>query len=116
MALAAALNARELPGVRFYPVSFTPAAGQKFGGEECHGVYLLVTDRDRLRPVRVGLEIAAALVKSYGAQFTLEQSNTLIGSKAIEKVRAGVEPAQIAASWRADEERWRLLRAKYLLY
>jgi uncharacterized protein YbbC (DUF1343 family) len=115
--LAGALNARELPGVRFYPVSFTPAAGQKFGGEECHGVFLLVTDRDRLRPVRVGLEIAAALVNSYGAQFTLEQSNTLIGSKAtVEKIRAGVEPAQIAASWRADEERWRLLRAKYLLY
>ena len=117
VALAGALNARELPGVRFYPISFTPAAGQKFGGEECHGVFLLVTDRDRLRPVRVGLEIAAALVKSYGAQFTLEQSTTLIGSKAtIEKIRAGVEPAQIAASWRADEERWRLLRAKYLLY
>jgi len=117
VALAGALNARELPGVRFYPVSFTPTAGQKFGGEECHGVFLLVTDRDRLRPVRVGLEIAAALVKSYGAQFTLEQSITLIGSKAtVEKIRAGVEPAQIAASWRADEERWRLLRAKYLLY
>jgi len=117
VALASALNARELPGVRFYPVSFTPVAGQKFGGEECHGIFLLVTDRDRLRPVRVGLEIAAALVKSYGAQFTLEQSNTLIGSKAtVEKIRAGVEPAQIAASWRADEERWRLLRAKYLLY
>ena len=71
-------------------------------------MFLLVTDRDRLRPVRVGLEIAAALVNSYGAQFTLEQSNPLIGSKAtVEKIRAGVEPAQIAASWRADEERWR---------
>jgi uncharacterized protein YbbC (DUF1343 family)/CubicO group peptidase (beta-lactamase class C family) len=117
VALASALNARELPGVRFYPVSFTPAAGQKFGGEECHGVFLLVTDRDRLRPVRVGLEIAGALVQSYGTQFTLEQSATLIGSNAtLEKIRAGVDLAQIAASWRADEERWRLLRAKYLLY
>ena len=71
----------------------------------------------RLRPVRVGLEIAAALIKAYGAQFTLEQSFTLIGSKpTIEKIRAGVDPAEIAASWRADEEKWRLLRAKYLLY
>ncbi len=61
-ALAAALNASALPGVRFYPVTFTPAAGAKLGGQVCHGVFLIVTDRDRLRPVRVGLEIASALV------------------------------------------------------
>ncbi len=116
-ALASALNGRDLPGIRFYPVTFTPAIGQKFGGEACHGVFLLITDRDRLRPVRVGLEIASVLAKTYGAKFTLEQSATLIGSTTtIEKVRAGVDPAQIAASWRADEEKWRLTRAKYLLY
>ncbi len=45
-ALAAALNARALAGVRFYPVTFTPAAGAKLGGEACHGVFLIVTDRD----------------------------------------------------------------------
>ena len=60
-ALAAALNARDLPGIRFYPVTFTPAAGAKLGGQACHGVFVIVTDRDRLRPVRVGLEIASAL-------------------------------------------------------
>jgi hypothetical protein len=31
-------------------------------------------------------------------------------------VRAGDDPAAIAASWGAAEARWRLLRAKYLLY
>ena len=48
--LAAALNASALPGVRFYPVTFTPAAGAKLGGQACHGVFLIVTDRDRLQP------------------------------------------------------------------
>ena len=33
VALAAALNARALPGIRFYPVTFTPAAGAKLGGQ-----------------------------------------------------------------------------------
>ena len=66
-ALAAALNASALPGVRFYPVTFTPAAGAKLGGQVCHGVFLIVTDRDRLRPVRVGLEIASTLSRLYGA-------------------------------------------------
>jgi uncharacterized protein YbbC (DUF1343 family)/CubicO group peptidase (beta-lactamase class C family) len=117
VALAAALNARELPGVRFYPVTFTPAAGAKLGGQACHGVFLVVTDRDRVRPVRVGLEIAAALSKAYGAQFKLEDAASLFGSKAmLEKIRAGQDPAAIAASWAADEAKWRLIRAKYLLY
>jgi uncharacterized protein YbbC (DUF1343 family)/CubicO group peptidase (beta-lactamase class C family) len=117
VALAASLNARELPGVRFYPVTFTPAAGAKLGGQACHGVFLIVTDRDRLRPVRVGLEIAAALSKLYGAQFKLEDAALLFGSKAtLEKIRAGQDPAAIAASWSADEAKWRLTRAKYLLY
>jgi hypothetical protein len=41
----------------------------------------------------------------------------LFGSKdALTRVRAGEDPQAIAASWEADEARWRLLRAKYLLY
>ena len=116
-ALAVALNASALPGIRFYPVSFTPAAGQKLGGEVCHGVFLIVTDRDRLRPVRVGLQIASALSKMYGEQFRLEDAATLFGPKAmLEKIRAGADPAAIAASWAADQAKWRLTRAKYLLY
>ena len=116
-ALSAALNASALPGIRFYPVSFTPAAGQKLGGEVCHGVFLIVTDRDRLRPVRVGLQIASTLSKMYGEQFRLEDAATLFGPKAmLEKIRAGADPAAIAASWAADQAKWRLTRAKYLLY
>lgn len=116
-ALAEALNRRNLPGIRFYPVTFTPAAGAKLGGQVCHGVFLIVTDRDRLRPVRVGVEIAAALARMYGPQFTLEESAPLVGAKAtIEKMRAGEDPDDIARSWRGDEDAWRTLRAKYLLY
>jgi uncharacterized protein YbbC (DUF1343 family)/CubicO group peptidase (beta-lactamase class C family) len=116
-ALASALNARELPGIRFYPVTFMPAAGAKLGGQTCYGVFLIVTDRGRLQPVRVGVEIAAALSSKYGRQFTLEDASLLLGSKAvIEKIRAGEDPASIAVSWHADEERWRRTRAKYLLY
>jgi uncharacterized protein YbbC (DUF1343 family) len=117
IALASALNARGLAGVRFYPVTFTPASGAKLGGQVCQGVFLIVTDRTRLQPVRVGLEIAAALSSRYGQQFKLEDATYLLGSKsAIEKIRTGADPATIAASWRGDEERWRRLRAPYLLY
>jgi uncharacterized protein YbbC (DUF1343 family)/CubicO group peptidase (beta-lactamase class C family) len=117
VALASALNSRALAGVRFYPVTFTPVPGAKLGGQVCQGVFLIVTDRTRLQPLRVGLEIAAVLSSRYGQQFRLEDAAYLLGSgSAIEKIRAGADPATIAASWRADEERWRRIRAPYLLY
>jgi uncharacterized protein YbbC (DUF1343 family)/CubicO group peptidase (beta-lactamase class C family) len=117
LALAEALNGRDIGGVRFYPVTFTPSAGAKFGGEACHGVFAIVTDRERLHPVRAGVEIASALSRMYGAQFKLEDAALLLGSKAaLEKIRAGDDPAAVAATWAADEEKWRQTRAKYLIY
>ena len=116
-ALASALNDRSIPGLRFYPVTFTPAAGAKLAGQTCHGVFMIVTDRTVLRPVRVGVEIASALSRMYGDQFKLEDAATLLGSRAtIQKIRAGEDPEAIARSWAADEKAWRDRRAKYLLY
>ncbi len=114
--LADLLNARNLPGIRFYPVRFTPASS-KFAGEECQGVFMIVTDRVALRPVRLGLELAAALHKLYGSKFELEATERLLGSKEnIARIRAGDDPASIAAAWSAAEGRWRLMRSQYLLY
>jgi uncharacterized protein YbbC (DUF1343 family) len=114
--LSDALNARGIPGVRFYPVRFTPRSS-KYANEECQGVFMVVTDRLALRPVRVGVEIAAMLHKLYGAKFELEAAERLFGSKdGLSRIRAGDDPQAIAASWAAGEARWRLLRAKYLLY
>ena len=114
--LAEALNARAIAGVRFYPVRFTPASS-KYANQECQGVFMVVTDRTALRPVRLGLEVAALLHKLYGTKFELESAERLFGSKeGLTRIRSGDDPAAIAASWAAGEARWRLLRAKYLLY
>jgi uncharacterized protein YbbC (DUF1343 family) len=114
--LADALNARNITGARFYPVRFTPASS-KYAKEECQGVFIVVTDRTALRPVRLGLEVAAMLHKLYGTRFELEPAERLFGSKdTLTRIRAGEDPAAIAATWNAGEARWRLLRAKYLLY
>jgi uncharacterized protein YbbC (DUF1343 family)/CubicO group peptidase (beta-lactamase class C family) len=114
--LAKELRARRLPGVRFYPVSFTPASS-KYAGELCQGVFMIVTDREALRPVRLGLEIAAALARLYPRDFKIEAAERLFGShQALTRVQAGEDAGTVAASWAGDEARWRLLRAKYLLY
>jgi uncharacterized protein YbbC (DUF1343 family) len=114
--LSDALNARGISGVRFYPVRFTPTSS-KYAQEECQGVFLVVTDRSALRPVRLGLEVASMLNKLYGSRYELESADRLFGSReTLTRIRAGDDPAVIAASWGAAEARWRLLRAKYLLY
>ena len=114
--LAAALNARQLPGIRFYPVAFTPTAS-KYARQACQGVFMVITNRATLPPVRVGLEIAGALFTLFGDQYQLENTDLLLGSRdSLERVKRGEDPAAVAARWSADEGRWRQLRAKYLLY
>jgi uncharacterized protein YbbC (DUF1343 family)/CubicO group peptidase (beta-lactamase class C family) len=114
--LSDTLNARHIPGVRFYPVQFTPTTS-RFANEPCSGVFIVITDRDALRPVRVGVEIAAALTKLFPGKFQIDAAARLFGSTAgLARIKAGDDPAAIAQSWGAAEARWRLMRAKYLLY
>ena len=114
--LAAALNARLIPGLRVYPVRFTPESS-RYAGQVCHGVFLRVTDRARFRPVRAGVEIAAALARLHPVEFEIDATVRLLGSHdVVRRIRAGDDPAEIAASWAAGEEEWRALRERYLLY
>lgn len=114
--LAAALNARRLAGIRFYPITFTPTAS-KYANEACQGVFMVVTNRNVLQPVRVGAEIASALFALYGDNYQPNNMWRLIGAEQIvERLKQGEDPATIASRWSADEGRWRLRRAKYLLY
>jgi len=97
-------------------VSFVPTSS-KYAGEACQGVFLLVTNRQVLQPVRLGLEIAATLHRLYPEVYRLEAAKSLLGSeKAFARIQAGEEPARVAESWLIDEARWRELRKGYLLY
>lgn len=116
VALAEALNARSIPGVRFYPVRFTPAASV-FANQECGGVFIVITDRNALRPVRVGVELAGALLKLFPGRFDVDPAARLFGNASgLARIKAGEDPAAVARSWAAGESRWRLLRAKHLIY
>ncbi|MCC7010360.1 MAG: DUF1343 domain-containing protein [Acidobacteria bacterium] len=114
--LSDVLNSRGVPGVRFYPVRFTPTAS-RFAKEECQGVFIVVTDRSALRPVRLGVELGSALVALFPGQWQSDAAQKLFGSAdSLARLKLGEDPAAIAASWSGVEARWRLLRAKYLLY
>ena len=114
--LAEALNARNLPGIRFYPILFTPASSV-YKGEECQGVYFIVSDRTALRPVRVGLELVSVISRLFPGKLDLKRTASLYGSAdQLARASTGEDPAQLEAQWAADEVNWRTLRSKYLIY
>jgi uncharacterized protein YbbC (DUF1343 family)/CubicO group peptidase (beta-lactamase class C family) len=114
--LAEALNARRLPGVRFYPETFEPSASA-YAHELCQGVFVVITDREAVRPVRVGVEIAAALWRLFRDRFEIDRAGSLFGSADdLARIKAGEDPADIARRWSAAEARWRSMVAQYLLY
>lgn len=116
-ALAQYLNRRDLPGVRFYPASFTPAKPYPYAGQECHGVRILVTDRNVLDAPELGVEIAAALHRFYREQFKVERMHTLLANRTVlDAIAAGHDPEQIADAWRADLEKFKQQRKSALLY
>ncbi len=114
--LAAYLNRRSIPGVRFLPVWFTPS-GSVFAGEACQGVRILITDRNALRPVAMGIEIASALHALYPGRFRLDDIARSLGNRAtLRRIRNGDDPRQIARQWRDDNAAFLLMRNQYLLY
>jgi uncharacterized protein YbbC (DUF1343 family) len=68
-ALARALNALNLAGVRFRPADFVPTFS-KFSGEWCAGIQVHVTDRLALRPVQTGLHVLATIKSMYPQHFS----------------------------------------------
>ncbi|MFM1871119.1 MAG: hypothetical protein RL398_541, partial [Planctomycetota bacterium] len=59
-ALAARLRARNLPGVTFLAVQFTPTSS-KHAGARCGGINIAITDWRTFDAVRTGIELACAL-------------------------------------------------------
>jgi SSS family transporter len=116
-ALASALNARFLPGVRFVPVEFTPQAPYPYAEQVCHGIELIVTDRNVLNSPELGLEIASAVHKLYGDKFQLNKIQTLLANKSVlDALLAGRDPQRIAEDWQQQLQDFDKKRKAYLLY
>ena len=123
--LAKPLNRLDLPGVRFRPAGFQPAVG-KWADQRCGGVQLHVTDRRAFRPVTAGLHLIATVRDLYPQRFAWRESSTEGTSPHIDlltgtdKVRhaldAGVDVADLVASWAAERDRFARESRRYYLY
>ena len=114
--LAAHLNARFVPGVRFYATRFRPASSA-CAGVLVEGVRLVITDREAFSGQRLGLEIAAALLKLYPGKVALEANQRLIGNaRVMEGLKAGEDPRAIEQESQDGLEGFLGVREKYLIY
>ena len=109
-------RARNIPGVRFSTTQFTPGSGP-YSGEVCNGLKIEVTDRDAFDAMRVALEAADALHRSYPNRFDVTKLTLLLGSATtVDALVNYVPPVQIISSWSPDLAKFKVMRAKYLLY
>jgi uncharacterized protein YbbC (DUF1343 family) len=123
--LAAELNARAIPGVRFEAVTFTPqmafypgpAASLKYKDQACGGVRAILTDRERCPVLDIGVELALAVQKLYPNNFKAEVMSRLLGDEeTLNAIKAGESLAQIKARWSAGLKRFDERRRPVLLY
>ena len=110
------LNALRLRGVAFEPVVFTPSADM-YAGMPCGGVRVVVTDRETIRPVTVGLAIARTLRSRHRDQFRPEAIQNLLVNRATMWAFLRNESLDRLVAW-TEMERSNFLnrRASYLIY
>jgi uncharacterized protein YbbC (DUF1343 family) len=102
--------------VSFLPERFTPSASV-FQGQECGGVRILVTDRDALRPVELGVAIARTLFRLYGPAFELDKVEPLLQDPAtLSQIRAGAGLKAIVQGWEPGLVGFLNRRKAFLLY
>ena len=114
--VAAALNARNLPGVRFAPQPFVTVSGL-YAGQRCGGVAVRIMDRAAVRSMLVGLEVATVLRRLYPEQFDVRKMIFLVGNAdTISALQSGAPVEQIVASWTTSLTDFDARRRKYFLY
>ncbi len=114
--LAEYLNRRKIQGVRFIPVNFIPKSS-RFENQLCHGIQIVLVDRQSLDSPALGVEITSALYRLYPNDFHLDKTLPLIGSQEVlQSIKDGQDPNSIVLNWHASLEQFCKLRSKYLLY
>jgi uncharacterized protein YbbC (DUF1343 family) len=114
--VAAALNSAQLPGLKFVAQSFIPVSGL-YMGRRCGGVSIRIGDRNAVRAMRLGIEVAALLEKMYPRDFDVEKTITLLGNvETVQKLKDGVLAGEIGKSWLGSLAEFDQTRRRYFLY
>ena len=117
-AIAAELNARKMPGVRFDTATRMIDSGYKFGKQTIPMIKIHVTDRNAVKPVEVGVRMLRAIYAHHPKQFQWREKeiDRLAGT---DKLRAAVDGNTVDAllkDWNADALKFAQQVKPYLIY
>jgi len=88
-----------------------------FEGYLCHGVRVILVNRQIFDSSALGIEIASALRRLYPKKFQLSRTLELIGSREVlRSIQEGYDPKDIVQHWQVPLEAFCKLRSKHLLY
>ena len=125
--LAELLESYNLPGVKFRPLYFQPAF-HKWSGQECGGVQVYPTDRNKFKPFLTGVAYLKAAIELGGESFAWRTEpyefvsdrlaiDLLCGTDEIRlALEEGVEFQELPKIWLGEAERFEQTRRPYLLY
>ena len=110
------LNKYNLPGVNFTPIKFFPEE-HKYSNELCEGIYITITDREKLEPVKLGFIIIITLYKMYPQEFDIDKLWHITRSKAlIDLIKNDSSITELIDSWQNNLDMFIKKRSKYLFY
>jgi uncharacterized protein YbbC (DUF1343 family)/CubicO group peptidase (beta-lactamase class C family) len=114
--LADYLNHRQIPGVRVYATKFRPSASN-FAGKWIEGVRFVITDRETLDSVRLGVELGVALAKLFPGKMVWNENERLVGNRAaLLALGTAEDPERLMNSFAGPLWAFEQRRAKFLLY
>lgn len=122
-ALLDALTERDLPGLAFRPVWFTPTFS-KHAGAACGGVQIYAKDRSVVRPAAFGLHLLAVVRQLAPDQFSWIRGENgtpfidlLLGSAdPRQALDGGTNAEQLIDQWKAAHQEFTARRQPFLLY
>jgi len=122
--LARTLNDLNINGARFRPIRFMPVA-HRFANEECEGVQVYVTDRNKFNSLSTGLRVVKAC-REQNPKFNFLDSSwegakphfdLLAGTPQVrEELLAGKSVGEIERIWIEELKEFEEKRQKFLIY
>ncbi len=120
------LASRNLSGVVFEPISFTPrtisgkAVHPKYENRRCSGARIKVARRDSLNAFVAGVIVVKTIHDLYPGQFAFRKDgffDLLCGTDAVRLgIKAGASVREMKAHWAHQLANFKKIRKKYLLY
>lgn len=112
------LNRKELDGVLFRETYFKPTFS-KYSGEDCSGVRIFVTDRDKYSPFNTMLHVMSVIRQLYPDHLELYKGyfDKIAGNSWLsEKLTQGIKVEKIESMYERELSDFAENREKYLLY